>query len=45
MKNLSTALEKAGIKVNLEMPELEVDNLEESPPNRNLQRDTPKENS
>jgi len=30
MKILSSALEKAGIKVNLDMPELEVSNLEES---------------
>ena len=45
MKILSSALEKAGIKVNLEMPQLDVDNLEELPPNRYPQRDTPKENS
>lgn len=31
MKILSSALEKNGIKVNLDMPELEVNNLEESP--------------
>ncbi len=30
MKSLSTALENAGIHVNLEMPELDVNNLEES---------------
>lgn len=34
MKILSSALEKAGIKVNLEMPELEVNNLENSRPTR-----------
>ncbi len=45
MKNLSTALEKAGIKVNLEMPELDVNNLEESPATDYPQRDRPKENS
>jgi serine O-acetyltransferase len=45
MKILSSALEKAGIKVNLEMPQLEVSNLEESPPASYPQRDTPKENS
>ena len=45
MKNLSMALEKAGIKVNLEIPELEVDNLEDSPASDYPQRDRPKENS
>jgi len=45
MKILSSALEKAGIKVNLEMPQLDVNNLEELPPDSYLQRDTPKENS
>jgi serine O-acetyltransferase len=45
MKILSSALEKAGIKVNLEMPQLDVNNLEELPPNSYPQRDTPKENS
>lgn len=45
MKNLSMALEKAGIKVNLDMPELEVNNLEESPAKDYPQRDTSKENS
>jgi serine O-acetyltransferase len=45
MKILSSALEKAGIKVNLEMPQLDVNNLEEQPPNNYPQRDTPKENS
>ena len=45
MKILSSALEKAGIKVNLEMPQLDVNNLEESQPNSYPQRDTPKENS
>jgi len=45
MKILSSALEKAGIKVNLEMPQLDVNNLEEPPPNSYPQRDTPKENS
>jgi serine O-acetyltransferase len=45
MKILSSALEKAGIKVNLEMPQLDVNNLEEQPPNSYPQRDTPKENS
>jgi len=45
MKILSSALEKAGIKVNLEMPQLDVSNLEESTPNSYPQRDTPKENS
>ena len=34
MKILSSALEQAGIKVNLEMPELEVNNLENSRPTR-----------
>ena len=45
MKILSSALEKAGIKVNLEMPQLGVSNLEEPPLNRYPQRDRPKENS
>jgi serine O-acetyltransferase len=45
MRILSSALEKAGIKVNLEMPQLDVNNLEELPPNSYPQRDTPKENS
>jgi hypothetical protein len=45
MKILSSALEKAGIKVNLEMPQLDVSNLEEPLPDSNPQRDTPKENS
>jgi serine O-acetyltransferase len=45
MKILSSTLEKAGIKVNLEMPQLDVNNLEELPPNSYPQRDTPKENS
>jgi serine O-acetyltransferase len=45
MKNLSMALEKAGIKVNLELPDLEVNNLEESPATDYPQRDRPKENS
>ena len=45
MKILSSALEKAGIKVNLEMPQLDVNNLEEPQPNSYPQRDTPKENS
>ena len=46
MKNLSSALEKAGIQVNLEMPELGVNNLEESPATEDYpQRDRPKENS
>lgn len=40
MKILSSALEKAGIKVNLEMPQLDVNNLEESPPNAYPQRDS-----
>ena len=43
MKNLSMALEKAGIKVNLEMPELDVENLEEAPGTDYPQRDRPKE--
>ncbi|MDO8704514.1 MAG: serine O-acetyltransferase [Sulfuricaulis sp.] len=45
MKNLSSALEKAGIKVNLEIPVLDVNNLEESPATDYPQRDRPKENS
>jgi serine O-acetyltransferase len=45
MKILSSALEKAGIKVNLEMPQLDVNNLEEPQPNSYPQRDRPKENS
>jgi len=35
MKILASALEKAGIKVNLDMPELEVSNLEEAQNNNN----------
>ena len=45
MKILSSALEKAGIKVNLDMPQLDVSNLEEPPSNSYPQRDRPKENS
>ena len=45
MKILSSALEKAGIKVNLEMPQLDVSNLEEPSSNSYPQRDRPKENS
>ena len=40
MKALSTALEKAGINVNLAVPELEVDNLEEAPTKIYPQRDS-----
>ncbi len=40
MKILSSALEKAGINVNLEMPQLDVNNLEESPPSSYPQRDS-----
>lgn len=44
LKILSEALDKSGIKVNLDMPELDVANLEEGLPKSN--RDTlPKENS
>ncbi len=45
MKVLSSALEKAGIKVNLEMPELDVNAFEEQSPPQYPQRDRPKENS
>src|SRR3989304_6215382 len=45
MKILSSALEKAGIKVNLEMPQLDVSNLEEPPSSSYPKRDRPKENS
>lgn len=45
MKILSTALENAGIKVNLEMPLLDVKNLEEPLPDDYPQRDSTKENS
>jgi serine O-acetyltransferase len=45
MKILSLTLEKAGIKVNLEMPELDVNSLEEQTSAGYPQRDTPKENS
>ncbi len=45
MKILSTTLEKAGIKVNLEMPELDVNALEEQSTTDYPQRDRPKENS
>jgi serine O-acetyltransferase len=45
LKILSTSLEKTGIKVNLDMPHLEVENLENSPPTTPPQGDNPKENS
>jgi hypothetical protein len=45
MKIISSALEKTGVKVNLDMPELEVSNLEDPPPAVYPQRDKPKENS
>ncbi len=45
MKILSSALEKAGIKVNLEMPELDVNALDEQSPPEYPKRDRPKENS
>src|SRR3989344_3687623 len=45
MKILSSALEKTGIKVNLDMPELDVNNLEEPSSANYPQRDRPKENS
>ena len=45
MKILSSALEQTGIKVNLEMPHIDVNNLEGSPPVSYPQGDTPKKNS
>jgi serine O-acetyltransferase len=45
MKVISSALEKTGVKVNLDMPELEVTNLEDPPSDAYPQRDKPKENS
>ncbi len=45
MKVLSAALEKSGIKVNLDMPELGVNALEEPYDSTYPQRDSPKENS
>mgnify|MGYP001620175382 CR=1 FL=1 len=45
MKILSSALEKAGIKVNLDMPHLAVNNLEDPPSASYPQRDSTKENS
>lgn len=44
MKILSDGLEKTGIKVNLEMPQIQVENLEE-PASSYPPRDTPKGNS
>jgi serine O-acetyltransferase len=45
MKALSAALQQAGIKVNLELPELQVSNLEESPNNDPPKRDSTQRNS
>ncbi|MBI3546963.1 MAG: serine O-acetyltransferase [Gammaproteobacteria bacterium] len=45
MKILSLALDKAGIKVNLDMPELDMNKLEETKNSIYPQRDSPKENS
>jgi serine O-acetyltransferase len=44
LKILSEALDKTGIKVNLDMPELDVANLEEELP-RSDRKDLSKENS
>ena len=45
MKIISGALEKSGVKVNLDMPELDVSNLEDPPSAEYPQRDKPKGNS
>ncbi|MHB8534642.1 MAG: serine O-acetyltransferase [Sulfuricaulis sp.] len=45
MKILSSALEQAGIKVNLEMPELDMSTLDEQSRPEYSKRDTPKKNS
>jgi len=45
MKVISSALEKSGVKVNLDMPEIDVSNLEDPPSAVYPQRDKPKENS
>lgn len=45
MKIISGALEKTGVKVNLDMPQIEMENLENSPASDYPQRDSPKENS
>ncbi len=45
LKILSEALEKTGVKVNLDMPHLDVENLENSPVATPPQGDKPKENS
>ena len=45
MKVLSAALDKAGVKVNLEMPHLDVENLENSSSAHPPHGDNPKENS
>ena len=45
MKIISSALEKSGVKVNLDMPEIDVSNLEDPPSTVYLQRDKPKGNS
>ena len=45
MKVISSALEKSGVKVNLDMPEIDVSTLEDPPSAVYPQRDKPKENS
>jgi serine O-acetyltransferase len=45
MKIISGALEKTGVKVNLDMPQIEMENLENSPASDYPQRDSTKENS
>ena len=45
MKVIFSALEKSGVKVNLDMPELDVSNLEDPPSAQYPQRDKPKGNS
>jgi serine O-acetyltransferase len=45
LKILSSALEQAGIKVNLEMPELDMSTLDEQSRPEYSKRDTPKKNS